>query len=64
MEKHEDLSNEIQANMSSLGLMTPIIMDLKSMYGKSVIIKDENNRNMIVYVVSKMGSKMRKHILK
>ncbi|MBC9796807.1 hypothetical protein [Sinomicrobium weinanense] len=63
MEKNDDLPKEIQANLSSLGLMTPIIMDIKSMYGDSVII-DDNNKNMLVYVISKMGMKMRKHILK
>jgi len=62
MKKYDELSNEIQANLSSAGLMTPIIMDVRSMYGESVIIDDENNKNMIVYVTSKLGKKMRKYI--
>lgn len=64
MEKYDDLPNEIQTNLSSLGLMTPIIMDLKSMYGDAVIIDEGNNKNMLVYVNNKMGMKMRKYILK
>jgi hypothetical protein len=63
MKKYDDLSNEINANLASSGLMTPIIMDLKSMYGSSAIIEDENNKNMIVYVTSKLGFKMRKYII-
>lgn len=59
MEKYDDLSDEIQANLGSVGLMIPII-DEKSMYGKSVIIDDENNRNHIVYVKSRLGIKLRK----
>jgi hypothetical protein len=62
MKKYDDISIEVQSNLSSLGLMIPIIQDLKSMYGESVII--ENNRNMIVYVTSKMGMKIRKYINK
>ncbi|AIM60332.1 hypothetical protein IX49_07265 [Cellulophaga lytica] len=58
MEKYDDISIEVQSSLSSLGLMIPIIQDLKSMYGESVII--ENNRNMIVYVTSKIGIKIRK----
>lgn len=60
MKKYDDLSDEVQANLGSLGLMTPIIMDEKSMYGKSVIIDNENNRNHIVYVKSRLGIKMQK----
>ena len=56
---YDDLSLDIQSNLSSFGLMTPIVNDLKSMYGSSVII--ENNDYMIVYVVSSIGMKMKKY---
>ncbi|MCU4156586.1 hypothetical protein J1N10_11415 [Carboxylicivirga sp. A043] len=60
MKSYDDLSQDTQVNLSSLGLMIPIIQDLKSLYGESVII--EENRNTIVYVNSKLGMKMRKYI--
>ena len=59
MKSYNDLSYEIQSNLSSYGLMIPIVNDLKTMYGSSVIIEKNNYR--IVYVVSKIGMKMKKY---
>ena len=63
MKKYDDLPHEIHANLSSVGLMTPIIMDVKSMYGNSVVLNEDNNKNILAYVVSNLGIKMRKHIM-
>lgn len=62
VKKYSDIPLEIQANLASIGLMTPIIIDLKSNYGDSVIIKDD--KNMLVYVANKLGIKMKKLVMK
>ncbi len=59
MKKLDDISADVQNSLSTVGLMMPIVNDLKSMYGSSVII--ENNDYLIVYVVSKLGMKMKKY---
>lgn len=58
------LDNEIQNILSSYGLMTPFIMDYKSIYGDSYIISDENNKQIINYSPSKIGYIMRKYAYK
>ncbi|AXG71627.1 hypothetical protein KORDIASMS9_03884 [Kordia sp. SMS9] len=63
MKDYDEIDLEVQANLSSVGLMFPIIMDTKSIYGDSVLIDEINNKNRIVYVISKLGLKMKKHAL-
>ena len=59
MEKYSDLDVDTTSSLASVGLMMPFVNDIKSMYGSSVLI--EENDYMINYVVSKIGGKFRKY---
>lgn len=59
MKNYEDLTNDIQADLNSLGSMSPLIIDTKSMFGDNVII-DKNDYH-IVYIVTKIGSRLKQY---
>ena len=58
-QNYKDLDFEIQANLASIGIMIPVVMDIESIYGNSV--NPQRNDNMIVYVASKVGQKIKKY---
>lgn len=59
MKNYEDLTNDVQADLNSLGSMSPLIIDTKSMFGDNVII-DKNDYH-IVYIVTKIGSRLKQY---
>lgn len=53
------LKRDVESYLASAGLLTPFIMDYKSLYSEKVII--ENNDYILLYNITPMGQKMRKY---